>query len=333
MKIISFVGTRPQFIKAAVIDREVRRRGLEHVIYSTGQHYDYEMAGSFFEIFKMPVTQLNQPQAQSGYVRVMEMEQEILKVLVPEKEASIFVYGDCDSSLSAAMACRRLGLPFAHIESGVRTRVHIAEEYNRFLTDHLAKINIAFDELSLKNLQEEHLQNGVLTDDPMKEILIRQWESRSLPKGCEHVDKQILVTLHRDHNVDDPQRLSEIVKGLGRTCDEGWTPVWPVHPRTRKNIDTFGFSLDSRICCLDSVPYPELLGLLGNSQCVITDSGGVQREAHWLGLPVLIVAQYRAWGVGRKIEPEELPTALEAGEAKCPSECQAGRQILDAIFD
>lgn len=290
MKILSVVGTRPNFIKEVPMNRELRKRGITEVLVHTGQHYDYEMSRIFFKEFELPDPDYHL-QVSTGLAgkQMGEMLTALEEILITERPDVTLVYGDVTSTLAGALASVRLGIPVVHVEAGIRTPARYnPEEINRRGTDALSELLLANCEDAYKALMKENHVGSevVLTGDIMKDVLVRSTEEFGIPvlRGDYHV-----CTIHRAENVDDPGNLGQIVRGLIE-CGE---PVnFPIHPRTRKRLEAFGLLDD-----LKSAPnveiseprgYLDFVRMLAGANKVITDSGGVRREAYILGKPAII---------------------------------------------
>jgi len=290
MKVLSVVGTRPNFIKEALINSELKKRGIEEVLVHTGQHYDFEMSRVFFSQLDIPEPDYHL-QVSTGLAgkQTGEMLEAIEQILIEEKPDVTLVYGDVTSTLAGALASAKLRIPVAHVEAGVRTTARYnPEEINRRASDVLSELLLAncqdaYDEL----LKENHTGSSiVLTGDIMKDILLSTVERFDIPvvRG-----NYVLCTLHRAENVDDRHNLSCILRGL---ADSRARVVFPVHPRTRKRLEEFGllheFEGATNIEFTEPQGYIEFVRLLAGANKVVTDSGGVRREAYILEKPAII---------------------------------------------
>ena len=291
MKIVSVVGTRPNFVKEVLINREMHDRGHKQVLVHTGQHYDYEMSRIFFQEFGLPDPDYHLHVTNpSATHQTAEMLIALEEILHNEKPDVTLVYGDVTSTLVGALASVRQGIPVAHVEAGIRTDAfYNPEEINRRGAD-------AFSELLMANVQDAYDQliaeghpsrNIVMTGDVMNDVL------QKIIKDCNIEVKRgdyCVCTLHRAEDVDNPQRLSAIVDGL---IGCGRKVYFPIHPRTKKRLEEFGIfdKLKAASNIETSAPkgYAEFVRLLAGADKVITDSGGVRREAYILGKPVIIV--------------------------------------------
>ena len=303
MKIATIVGARPQFIKCAPVSRALRESAAEILIH-TGQHYDSNMSESFFRDLEIPEPDYNLGVGsgthgeQSG-----EMLKQIEKVLLKEEPNYVVVFGDTNSTLAGALAAAKLCIPVAHIEAGLRSfNRRMPEEINRVVTDHLSRLLFCPTETSVSNLRREGITEGVhLVGDVMYDALLtnsRRAEEKSpilRQLGLQPKD-YYLATVHRAENTDDPERLAAIVEGLER-ISRSFTVVWPVHPRTKKALETFG--LEQRngrsLRILSPISYLNMLSLEKQAAGILTDSGGVQKEAYWLKVPCITLRQETEW--------------------------------------
>ena len=285
MKIVTILGARPQFIKAGSVSREIKKyESIEEVIIHTGQHYDTNMSDVFFEEMKIP-----QPAYFLGIggkthgAMTGQMIEKIEELVLKEKPDWIMVYGDTNSTLAGAIVASKLHVKLAHIEAGLRSfNMKMPEEINRILTDRLSSILFCPTDTAVKNLNDEGYQNFnceiVQSGDVMLDGTIFYKELAKRP-DCKISENYILCTIHRAENTDNKQRLIEIFKALNEISQQKQI-ILPLHPRTRKvlkelNIDTFHLSI------INPVGYLEMVWLIDNCSLVITDSGGLQKEAYF----------------------------------------------------
>ena len=290
MKVLSVVGTRPNFIKEALVGKELKERGVEEVLVHTGQHYDYEMSRVFFHELDIPDPDYHL-QVSTGLPgrQTAEMIEALESILTKEKPDVTLVYGDVTSTLAGALASVKLRIPVVHVEAGVRTLARYnPEEINRRATDTLSELLLANCEDAYNELVKENHTGSkiVLTGDIMKDVLLSTIDQFDVP-----VDRgdYTLCTLHRAENVDNRQNLTSILRGL---ADCGERIVFPVHPRTRKKLIEFGlvreFSHAENIEFSEPRGYLEFVWLLAGANKVVTDSGGVRREAYILRKPTIV---------------------------------------------
>lgn len=300
MKIVSIVGARPQFIKAAAVSRKLRERHQEILIH-TGQHYDYEMSGIFFDGLELPEPDVSlgvgsgKHGAQTG-----AMLKAIEDVLVAQSPDYVLVYGDTNSTLAGALAASKLSIRIAHVEAGLRSfNRRMPEEINRVIADHLSSLLLCPSNTAVQNLTSEGItQNVHLVGDVMLDVL--NWaKERAGAKETEilkrfGVTKQnyLLATIHRSENTDDLERLNEILDAFNTIKEP---IIFPVHPRSRKMMTEMGFRPEPHLKLIEPVSYVDMVALTGSARRVLTDSGGLQKEAFWLGVPCLTIRNETEW--------------------------------------
>jgi len=301
VKILSIVGARPQFIKSAPVSKYFRQMGVEELIIHTGQHYDDNMSEIFFNELGIPQPFLNL--GVGSYLHGKQtgiMLEKIENVLLKEKPNLILVYGDTNSTLAGALAACKLNIPIGHIEAGLRSyNKKMPEEHNRVLTDHCSNILFCPTQTALDNLKIEGLcDNTHLVGDTMYDALLQFLDLAE--KGSNVLDKlnltskkYILATIHRPYNTDDQYKLNQIILALSSITDK---VILPLHPRTREKIKEFGISVNkSKLTIIDPVGYVDMIVLENNSKAVVTDSGGVQKEAYFCGVPCVTVRPETEW--------------------------------------
>ena len=300
MKIVTIVGARPQFIKAAAVSRKLQERH-EEILVHTGQHYDYEMSGIFFDGLDLP-----KPKASLGVgsgshgFQTGAMLKAIEDVLLAERPDCVLIYGDTNSTLAGALAASKLCVPLAHVEAGLRSfNRRMPEEINRVMADHLSGLLLCPSETAVSNLAAEGIsQNVHLVGDVMLDVL--NWakqqagakQSAILERFGLSKQAYLLATVHRSENTDDAARMSGILSAFN-ALDE--PVVFPVHPRTRKIITEMGFQPKPHVRLIDPVGYLDMVALLGSARLILTDSGGLQKEAYWLGVPCLTLRNETEW--------------------------------------
>lgn len=305
MNILTVVGARPQFIKAALLSRAIKKHcTLREIVVHTGQHYDYNMSQSFFIDFDMPKPRYNlcvgsMPRSQQLAHIMLKLE----PVLETEKPKAVIVYGDTNSTLAAAICARAMDIPVYHVEAGLRSfDARMPEETNRVLTDHAATLLFCPTKNAVNNLYQENIKDGVYNvGDIMYELLLKTLpvalkKSKILEKLGLQSGRYTLVTVHRKSNADIAGNLESIVQGL---CSAGCDIVFPVHPRTKKALlDSHLFrelSACSNINLIDPVGYLDMLCLERNARKIVTDSGGVQKEAYFLRVPCVTLRENTEW--------------------------------------
>ncbi|AKH63214.1 MULTISPECIES: non-hydrolyzing UDP-N-acetylglucosamine 2-epimerase [Photorhabdus] len=299
-KIITVLGARPQFIKASPVSRALQNHNkLEEIIIHTGQHFDTNMSDIFFNQLKIPKPDytLNIHGGSHGEM-TGKMLIEIEKVLITEKPDAVMVYGDTNSTLAGALSASKLHIPVIHIEAGLRSfNMNMPEEINRILTDNVSSILFCPTETAINNLQREGFcskpVNIKKVGDVMEDAAL--YFSRMAKKPDELIPTQhfILTTLHRAENTDNQKRLTEIVDALNYIHKTIYPVVLPLHPRTKKMLEKYHLHLDVHL--IEPVGYLEMLWLLKNTDLVITDSGGLQKEAFFFRKPCVTVRDQTEW--------------------------------------
>jgi UDP-GlcNAc3NAcA epimerase len=299
VKVVSIVGARPQFIKAAPVSRLLRTRHTE-VLVHTGQHYDDNMSAVFFRELGLPEPDYHLGVGSGSHgVQTGQMLATIEQVLLTEQPDWTIVYGDTNSTAAGALAAAKLQIPVAHVEAGLRSfNRGMPEELNRIIADHLASLLLCPSRTAVKNLRREGIRQGVReVGDVMAEILafaVEQCRSRSdVLDRLGLVEREyLLATIHRAENTDDPQRLHAILAAL----DESREPVvFPVHPRTRKAITALRYTCRRTVKLVEPFGYLDMVRLQQSARLILTDSGGMQKEAYWLGVPCVTLRDETEW--------------------------------------
>jgi UDP-N-acetylglucosamine 2-epimerase len=299
MKILTIIGARPQFIKAAMVSHILRKDNTE-VLVHTGQHYDYLMSDVFFKELEIPQPNYN---LEVGSAKHSEQTGQMLIRLEPifeqEKPDCVLVYGDTNSTLAGALVASKLHIPVAHVEAGLRSfNREMPEEINRVLTDHISQFLFCPSQAAVENLKLEGITSGVqvvgdvMYDAILNYIKVAKKKSNILRSLNLDPKKYLLATMHRPVNVDDTGRLSNILETLSAI---GETVIFPAHPRTFKSISTAGFSLGKNIKLVEPVGYLDMLWLEKNARMILTDSGGVQKEAYWAEVPCITLREETEW--------------------------------------
>jgi UDP-N-acetylglucosamine 2-epimerase len=300
MKILTIIGARPQFIKAAPVSRALEMQGYREVIVHTGQHYDHNMSGIFFEELQIrrPDHNLGVGSGSHG-VQTGQMLIRIEETLLTEQPDLVLVYGDTNSTLAGALAAAKLHIPVAHVEAGLRSFNRLMpEEHNRVLTDHLADLLFCPTQTAVHNLAVEGVSKGVFNvGDVMYDALLFNLtlaEEKVDPLGDLHITPRnyYLVTVHRPYNTDKPKNLSRILGALGKLQHP---VIFPVHPRTRKSIQRFNLTPAPNVHLIEPVGYMEMLILEKNANTILTDSGGVQKEAFLFGVLCVTIRPETEW--------------------------------------
>jgi len=312
MKIVSVVGARPNFMKVAPLVAELRGvAGAEHLLVHSGQHYDEQMSASFFRDLGLPEPDINLQVGSGSHAwQTAETMKRLEPVLVESKPDAVLVVGDVNSTLAAAITAAKLCVPLAHVEAGLRSfDPSMPEEINRKVTDVLADFLFVSEESGVENLRREGIpeEKIFLVGNVMIDSLLRHrgvaarsgiLEELDLTRDGGAPNPYAVLTLHRPSNVDDPQVLGGILKAVSAVAGE--LPVlFPVHPRTRERIETFGYghyfsagqTARAGLVALRSLGYLEFLCLMDHARLVLTDSGGIQEETTALGVPCLTLRE------------------------------------------
>jgi UDP-GlcNAc3NAcA epimerase len=300
MKLVTVVGARPQFVKASVVSKAIARHpSLTEVILHTGQHFDANMSDLFFQQLGIPRPDyLLDIHGGSHGSMTGRMLIEVEQVLMKEHPDRVLVYGDTNSTLAGALAAAKLHIPVAHVEAGLRSfNMRMPEEINRILTDQISDILFCPTDAAVGNLKSEGFNHKpariIKVGDVMQDSALLFAPSASRPAAVEHDGGFILATLHRAENTDDPHRLRALVaaiNGLHKTC----APViCPLHPRTREAIARLGMTLGCNV--IEPVGYLAMLWLLQHCELVLTDSGGVQKEAYFFGRFCITLRDQTEW--------------------------------------
>lgn len=311
IEIMTIVGARPQFVKAAVFSRRVRMTPyageIHETIVHTGQHYDDNMSDIFFREMDIPEPEFNLGIGSGSHGAMTgAMLAGIEELLLNHKPDVVLVYGDTNSTLAGALAAAKLHIPVAHVEAGLRSfMMMMPEEQNRRLTDHLSTWLFCPTQAAVSNLEHEGIQCRVPVKPSSDEKVVVNcgdimleaslyYRARLVDTPLKNIPKKFyLLTLHRAENTDDPARLSTIVQALNQYTDI--EVVFPIHPRTRKIITNMGLSFASHIHMIEPVGYLEMLALENACSFVVTDSGGVQKEAYFFKKPCITLRDSTEW--------------------------------------
>jgi UDP-N-acetylglucosamine 2-epimerase len=296
MKIATIIGARPQFIKAAVISRNLKNHpNINEILIHTGQHYDRNMSEIFFEELEIPKPQYNLGVGSGNHgEQTGKMLQQIEDVLLKEKPDFVLVYGDTNSTVAGALAAAKLHILIAHVEAGLRSfNRKMPEEINRIATDHISDLLFAPTQNAMKLLEKEGLkERSILSGDIMYDSVLF-YKEKALQQIFQNPidDKEFyLATIHRQENTDDPKRLQAIFNAFSN-LDK---PVLlPLHPRVRSLLKTIHYS--ENIIITEPVGYLNLLQLLSKASKVLTDSGGLQKEAFFMDVPCITLRDETEW--------------------------------------
>ena len=290
MKIVTIVGARPQFVKAAAMSREFNKYiNIKEVILHTGQHFDKNMSDVFFDEMQIPHPKYNlNINSLSHGAMTGRMIEKIEEILLIEKPDYLLVYGDTNSTLAGALAAKKMNISVIHIEAGLRSfDMNMPEEINRILTDRISNILFCPTETAVRNLENEGFNNYscqvVKVGDVMQDAALF-YEKKALENSDILTSNNLkgndyyLCTIHREENTNNLENLNNIVDGLNHLSDN-FKILVPVHPRTKKILETF--NLNNNVKIIPPVGYFDMINLIKNSRLVITDSGGLQKEAYF----------------------------------------------------
>jgi UDP-GlcNAc3NAcA epimerase len=346
LRVLSVVGNRPQFIKSAPLSVALRERGIDEVVVHTGQHYDRELSQVFFEELGLP-----DPDHALG-LRTSDpeaMKPRIAEVIEEERPRPdwVLVFGDTNSTLAGAVAAAEAAVPLAHVEAGLRSGdLSMPEERNRIEVDRLAQLLLTPDERSSRTLAEEGVSGrrevvgDVMADASNQLAPIARERSRILEELGVEPGGYLVATVHREANVR-PDRLARIADGLSRLPE----PVlFPTHPRTRAALDSNRLLLSPHVRLLDPLGYLDLAALASQARVILTDSGGLQKEAYWYGVPCVTMRPSTEWadtvelGANTLVDDDPDRIVAAVGEARMPpdrpalyGDGRAAERIADLI--
>lgn len=303
-KILTIVGARPQFVKAAAVSRAIRDygEGLTEVMVHTGQHFDVNMSDLFFQELEIPKPAYQLAIHGGGHGQMTgRMLEKIEEVLMREQPDWLLVFGDTNSTLAGALAAAKMHIPVLHVEAGLRSfNKKMPEEINRIMTDHVSTLLFCPTQTSVANLAAEGLVDGVhmvgdvMFDATKHAMAYAEKHSTILTQLGLESGGYALATVHRAENTSDKEALSRIIAYLLGFVERGMKVVLPLHPRTKQVAQTFGVSLDGLTLC-DPVGYIDMSKLLSGCCQVLTDSGGVQKEAYFYGKPCITLRSETEW--------------------------------------
>ncbi|MBP3742139.1 MAG: UDP-N-acetylglucosamine 2-epimerase (non-hydrolyzing) [Treponema sp.] len=310
MKIITVIGARPQFIKAAVLSRYLRDNpslGIKETLVHTGQHYDANMSEVFFKEMDIPQPDVNLHLGSGTHGKMTgAMLAGIEELILEKKPDALLVYGDTNSTLAGALAASKLLVPVIHVEAGLRSfMMTMPEEQNRRLTDHLSAYLFCPTQTAIKNLAMEGIEDCgddikptadnkrvCMTGDIMYEASL-YYRAHNTVKISDNEEGCILLTIHRQENTDNPDRLSSIVKAINELTSERF--IFPVHPRTKKILAQNDLRFGSHVKLIEPIGYFEMIAYEEICKCILTDSGGVQKEAFFFEKPCITMRDTTEW--------------------------------------
>jgi len=336
MKILTIIGARPQFIKAATVSRAFAMMGVNEVLLHTGQHFDTNMSDVFFDELEIPRPAYHLGIGGGSHGQnTGRMIEAIERVLLDEKSDWVLVYGDTDSTLAGALAAVKLHIPVAHVEAGLRSFNRLMpEEINRVLTDHAASLLFAPTETAVRHLAAEGIGGDIVLHvgdvmydaalfygakaDVTSDVLTRLGLA---PQGY------VLATIHRAENTDDKQRLAAIFEGIAMS---GQHVVLPLHPRTRARMALHGLEMPTNVLAINPVGYLDMVMLEKHAALIATDSGGVQKEAFFYRVPCVTLRDETEWvelveaGWNRLVPPRD---KFAVSEALAATACSSGKTV------
>lgn len=298
-KICTVIGARPQFIKAAPVSK-VLRTEFNEILIHTGQHYDNNMSDIFFEELNIPKPDYNLGIGSGGHGQMTgEMLRKLEEIYIKEKPDYVLVYGDTNSTLAGALAASKLLIPVVHVEAGLRSfNMNMPEEQNRILTDHISSLLFAPTQTAIKNINNEGLkEKGINIGDVMYDAVLNftklaSEKSTIIQDLGLSKEGYVLATIHRAENTDNIDRLKNIIEALNCTKNK---IVLPIHPRTKKYIKEYGLEFGENIKCIEPVGYLDMINLESNAKKIVTDSGGVQKEAYFMSKPCITMRDETEW--------------------------------------
>jgi UDP-N-acetylglucosamine 2-epimerase len=300
--VVAIVGARPQFIKAAPVSRALREAGHQEFLLHTGQHYDYEMSRVFFGELGIQEPNINLEVGSGLHGRQTgEMLLRIEEVLLEQKPDCVLVYGDTNSTLAGALAACKLRICLSHVEAGLRSfNREMPEEHNRVLTDHISDMLLCPTKRAVVNLEREgitrnvHLVGDVMYDSVLHNLKLAEKRSQILEKLALKQKDYVLATVHRAENTENTEKLKSIFQTLEKIASDGLSVIVPLHPRTRNKLDSLRLPL-SNLQLIKPVSYLEMLLLQKQAKVIVTDSGGMQKEAYWLRIPCVTLRDETEW--------------------------------------
>jgi UDP-N-acetylglucosamine 2-epimerase (non-hydrolysing) len=301
VKILSTIGARPQFVKCAPVSRELRKEHTEILVH-TGQHYDPEMSEVFFDELQIPKPDYHLGVGSGSHGKQTgEILAKVEEVILNEKPDLVIVYGDTNSTLAGALAAAKLHIPVAHVEAGLRSFDRtMPEEINRVLTDHISDVLFCPTQTAVDNLRNEGITRGVhLVGDVMVDALefnreIAEDRSQILERLNLASKQYLVLTVHRPANTDSQEHMENIMGAVGKA---GLPVVFPVHPRTKKFLEEYGMWnwLPANIIAIEPLGYLDMLKLMRHACKILTDSGGIQKEAYILSVPCITLRDNTEW--------------------------------------
>ena len=303
MKVLTVIGARPQFVKAAALSREFAKHdNVEEILVHTGQHFDANMSDIFFTEMEIPKPKYNLDINSVGHGAMTgRMLEGIEEILLKEKPDLLLVYGDTNSTTAGALAARKLHIKVAHVEAGLRSfNMEMPEEVNRIITDRISDYLFCPTQTAIDNLENEGYNNidiQIVKSGDVMQDAATFYAKKSVEKSTvikdNNLDKFILTTLHRADNTDDKDRLTDIVEALNEIHSTICPIVLPLHPRTKAKLISHNLKLNVKL--IDPVGYFDMIELIKNSSLVMTDSGGLQKEAFFFEKNCVTMRDQTEW--------------------------------------
>lgn len=354
MKIVTIVGARPQFVKSSIISQKLKAKNIEEVYIHTGQHYDENMSDIFFKELKIDKPKYNLHIGSGSHgEQTGKMIIEIEKVLLKEKPDGILLYGDTNSTLAGAVVASKLHLPIFHVEGGVRTHdMNMPEEVNRVMTDHVSTLIFSPTYLGMEELKKEGLiEKGINSGDVMLDRLLETVNTYNITEDFfdkNNLEKEnyYLLTMHRPYNVDNKERLEKILNILNKLDKK---VIFPIHPRTKSKMEEFNLLEENykNIDFRNPLGYEEMMQCVKYSVGVLTDSGGLPKEACFLGKKCIVIYEHAVWKeledtnwtyIWNNLSEENLKEELKKEKSKVNilevfGNGKASEVISDSIYD
>lgn len=301
IKIVTIIGARPQFIKAAAVSREIKtREGIKEIIVHTGQHFDANMSDVFFEQMDIPKPDYNLGvNSLSHGAMTGQMLEKIEGVLLKEQPEWVMVYGDTNSTIAGALAAKKLHIKVAHVEAGLRSfNIRMPEEVNRILTDRISDVLFCPTTKAVENLHAEGYKNidcNIVQSGDVMQDAANYYRNKAVKPAAELPDNFVLATIHRAENTDYPEKMKAIFSAFEEIGNE-LPVVLPLHPRTRKMMEKLNIIVDKqKVVLIDPVGYLEIVWLLSHASMVMTDSGGLQKEAYFFKNVCVTIRDETEW--------------------------------------
>lgn len=362
MKILTVVGARPQFIKAAAVSREIRKEFEEYLVH-TGQHYDSNMSEIFFDELHIPKPDINLAVGSASHaVQTAEMMVKLEEVMKKETPDIVLLYGDTNSTLAGALVAGKLNIPIAHVEAGVRCDVKdMPEEQNRIVTDHLARWNFAPSKEAMKLMKREGLEeHSYFVGDVMYDALlyygklVSEWTQEDFLNKVDVLDEKdasalfengwYLCTIHRPENTDELWKFKEVLSGLNQLDRP---VIFPIHPRTQKSLSMEDMKEYANIHFVKPLGYMEMIWCCKNAVKVVTDSGGLHKESYLMKVPGVVVLRNTGWSETLRgnwnvlASPDEQDIIRKVQDTKIDKECwdtyygdgTAAKKIVEILKD